>query len=630
MKLFLTRLALFSLMLSATILHAQERNLKRANSKFDQYAFIDSQKLYLKVIESGYHSADLYSRLGDAYYFNANYEDAARWYKNLEEQYPQEINTDHYFRYAQSLRAIKQYDDSQKILAIYNNKIRLEKGEEYVISQNEDYAPASYEIDKLLINAKGYSDFAPSYYGEKMLFASARDTGGLSKRRHKWNDQPFLDLYESDSVSVTKMRGGINTKYHESTAVNTADGNTLYFTRNNFTKGDYAKDKKGINRLKIYRSKKDSNDKWSKAEELSINSDEFTTAHPALSPDGKTLYFASDREGTLGSSDLWKVNLEEDGTLGTPVNLGGLINTSGRETFPFVASNGDLYFSSDGRFGLGGLDIYVRPINSEVVYALEKPINSSKDDFTFIINEIENTGYFASNRNNNPLDDDIYSFKRKSCEASVSIIVQDEKGNNLEASEITFIDLDNKLIKKAVLGATAYAFEEAICGTSYRVRGEKEGFATSEKQFTIPVKSDVQTIVLTLKETVTKLVPGKDIGKLLNPIVFDFDKSKILAPAKIELAKVIELMKQYPNLRIDVRSHTDSRGNGGYNLKLSERRNKETIDYIVQQGISRDRLSGRGYGEQMLLNDCGNISNCSEEDYQLNRRSEFIIVNKEE
>ena len=617
---------------------AQENELARANKKFDQYAFIDSQKLYLRVVENGYESAELLKKLGDSYYYNAKYSDAAKWYGQLVEKYKQELTPEDYFRYSQALRAEKRYDEADEMFVLYNDNLSAENSnlEDTDLSETrKPYLPGKFDIKKLSINSTGYSDFAPAYYGEKILFSSSRDTGTFTKRVHKWNDQPFLDLYEFnadmslDISEIKKVDGSINTPYHESSAVLSRDGQNLYFTRNNFTNGDYKKDNKGTNKLKLYLSKKGSDGKWDKAEELPFNSNQYSVAHPALSPDNQTLYFASDMTGTYGESDIWKVAINADGSYGEPQNLGRTINTPGRENFPFVAQSGQLYFCSDGHQGLGGLDIYVveEGQNGKVIN-LGEPINSSKDDFTFIYNEIDKTGYFASNRGNDPLDDDIYSFTKEECAVNILVTVVDaDTKEPLTKAKVSIRNSENDIVVQDEITAQqgSFNFIQPELGKEYFIRAEANEYNTNEKL--ISIESDFcgeKTLVLELEKS-NPAVPC-DIAELLNPILFDFDRWNIRPDAAVELAQVVEIMNQFPELSIDVRSHTDSRGNDDYNMALSEKRNQATIEFIVKGGIDTSRVTGRGYGETRLcLKKCSNGVDCTEEQHQANRRSEFIV-----
>ncbi len=634
-KALFSSLVLFSF---CTILSAQERELAKGEKKFNQYAFVDSQKIFLKVAEEGYESADLFGKLADSYYYNADYDDAAKWYGKLVEKFPQDVAPNHYFRYAQALRAVENYDASKEMIGKYQ-ELAQTQGEDYYNSGSISELKASntmgtFEIERVNGSATGYSDFAPAYYGEKLLFSSTRDTGTLTTRVHSWNNQPFLDLYvgsigdDGQLGAISKLAGSVNTEFHESTAVVSPDGNTLYFTRNNFTNDNYRTDRTNTNKLKLYKATKSTDGSFGNIEELPFNSDSFSTAHPAITPDGKTLYFSSDREGTLGESDLWKVEITPEG-YGEVQNLGSAINTPGRDTFPFVDANGKLYFSTDGRGGLGGLDVYVFDMEKNTILNMGEPVNSPKDDFTFIYDADSYTGYFASNRANDPLDDDIYHFVRAACESVLIVQVIDKNTREpLVGAQVGIRDIENELIVSGLAKDpdAKFNFDNPDCGADYFARAEMEGYATAEKNITIPEESSEVNLVIELEPSIVDIPPVFDLGKLINPIYFDFDKSYIRPDAAVELAKIIEIMKEYPQLRIDVRSYTDSRGNDAYNMALSERRNKSTINYIVEEGgISRDRLTGRGYGETQLLNECSNGVPCTEEQHQLNRRSEFIV-----
>ncbi|WP_010181158.1 OmpA family protein [Aquimarina agarilytica] len=629
---------------------AQQKKLEQANKSYERYAYIDTQKILLKVADKGYRSADLFQKLGNSYYFNADYENAVIWYAELIKE-GGDLDAEYYFRYAQSLKAMQEYAASDKFM----NKFYTLKGgdiraknyqEEPEYLRKIDFQSGRYKVKNIVANSV-YSDFGPAYYGERLLFASARDTGVFAKRVHEWNNSAFLDLYvgkikeeESGEVKTArKFSRRLNTKFHESTPVFTNDLKTVYFTRNNYNAGDFKKDKNGTNRLKIYKSKREKKSDWSKAEEISINSDEYTVSHPALSPDNKKLYFSSDMPGGYGHTDLYEVSIADDGTLGEPKNLGPKINTEGREAYPFVSKSGDLYFSSNGHIGLGGLDLYVAKIDSEAketeIYNLGKPANSPKDDFAFIVNEDTKTGYFSSNRDGGRGDDDIYRFIqlediREACEVKLEGVVTDKDTKALlPGAQVTLYDSGNNAIETLRVGEKANYSFTVECDKNYFLRGDKEAYNTTEELVTTPNNSETVEVSLALEKAVKEAKIGQDLGKILNlnPIYFNFDKYNIRNDAALELAKVIAVMEEYPTMKIDVRSHTDSRANDQYNQVLSTNRNKATIDYIVEKGkISRDRITGRGYGESQLVNECANGVPCSVEKHQLNRRSEFIIL----
>lgn len=634
----------------------QEKKVRQAGKKveeagedFKKYAYINAQKVLLQVAKEGYRSKDLFQKLGDSYYYNADYTSSNIWYSELMEDYAGEVAPEYFFRYAQSLKSSKQYEDSDLMMTkFYESKGVDSRAQRYQDKPEYlriiDFQKGRYEVANLKVNS-AYSDFGPTFYGDELVFASARDTGIIAKRVHLWNGEPFLDLYKgkvkkkSKEVSaLRKFSRRLNTKFHESTPVFTNDLKTVYFTRNNYNEGDYGKDIKGVNNLKIYKAKKSEKGKWLKAESIRLNNDQYSISHPALSPDNKKLYFSSNMPGGFGESDIYEATIAEDGTLGDPKNLGKEINTEGKESFPFISKSGDLYFASNGHIGLGGLDLYVTSIDETgsigEVINLGEPINTSQDDFAFIVNEETKIGYFSSNREGGKGGDDIYKFHqleevKEYCEIKLTGIVTDkDTGETLSEVKVTLLDANNTVVKTIDVGPNADFSFVAECEKNYFLRAEKEAYNTAEELLTTSADSETMEVPLQLEKTVKAVEIGEDLGKALslNPIYFDFDKSNIRYDASVELAKVIAVMKEYPNMKIDVRSHTDSRGDDAYNEILSDRRAKSTVKYIISKGIEAERLSGKGYGESQPVNECKNGVPCSLEQHQLNRRSEFIIL----
>ena len=523
-----------------------------------------------------------------------------------------------------------------------------------------------------------YADFAPSFYKQGLIFSSDRDTGNFARYRHTWNAKDFLDLYRvnSDSVSfnkvvkidvigsktyydfgvdinndgitdlpssqereedvVSKRENRINTRLHESTSIVTKDGNTIYFTRNNIVDGKYKKDSKGIIRLKIYRAKY-IDGTWSEIEELPFNNDAYSVANPALSPDEKTLYFASDMPGSLGESDLFMVAINQDRTFGPPQNLGSNINTEARETFPYVTSAEILYFSSDGHPGLGGLDVFATKIKRQdftgKVLNVGEPVNSKSDDFTFIFDEALRTGYVASNREEGLGADDIYSFVESrplvfDCIQKVTGTVRDKITNEvLIGATIKVINENNEELLATLTDSEGTYSLELDCNQGNFVRALMEGYIPFEEYIGV---SDGKPKIIDFYLERDRITAGfgDDLAKLLqlSTIYFDFDKYNIRKDSEVEIEKVIAAMEKYPSLKLKVNSHTDSRGAASYNLWLSQKRAESTINYMIKNGISKDRLVSEGYGESKLLNECSDGVNCSPAQHDLNRRSEFIIM----
>ncbi|MFT5752010.1 MAG: outer membrane protein OmpA-like peptidoglycan-associated protein [Flavobacteriales bacterium] len=644
MKPFIFKLFPLILLVISTSMFAQDGKLNRADKKFDQYAFVDARKMYLEIAEDGYKSAELFQKIGDSYYFNGKYDEAEEWYKKLVENYPEATTPEYFFRYAQTLRALKNYEIADEMMLKFNEAKGTDIRATLFVESPDylkqiGYKTSNYTLEDIQSINSRYSDFGPTEYEGKLIFASSRDTGGMSKRIHKWNNEPFLDLYgtkvgaESDSFSKpSRFSGKLNTKFHESTTTFTKDGKTVYFTRNNYNEGSFKKDENGTNKLKIYKASKDGNS-WRTPEEMPFNSDEYSTANPALNSDNTKLFFASDMEGTIGLSDIWYVDIAEDGTYGAPQNLGRPVNTEGRETYPFISSTGDIYFASDGHPGLGGLDMYVIGKTQEggqEVINLGEPINSSYDDFTFIVNDSTRIGYFASNRKRGMGSDDIYRFVQDiipSCDVEIAGLVKDlDSGDLIPGATVYFMDENNEVLEEMIVGNDAAFSFIPECDMTYVVRAAKEKYESAERLVNTPSTSAKLEFDLNLKPKVAQIPVGAAIP--INPIYFDFDRFNIRPDAAIELAKVVEYMVQFPNAIINARSHTDSRGSDDYNMSLSDKRAKSTVAWIISKGIDRTRITGNGYGESQHLNECSNGVKCSKEDHQLNRRSEFIVVSQ--
>lgn len=638
-------------LVSSSQVWAQENTVDKGDKEFERLAYVDAREAYLKVAEEGYQSEDLLKRLADSYYYTADYTRASKWYGVLYDFGNRDA--DYLYKYALSLKSDKSYVASDQIMEEFLNV----KGEDYraklFLNERNYLEEIEEQSGRFILSNIGFnsklSDFAPTFYQGRLVFASNRSKRSARKMIHNWNEQPFLDIYgvsigeDVNSRGAQKFNKKINSKYHESTAVFTRDGLTMYFTRNNYTNKDYKQDTEGTNRLKLYRATRTEETSEWEIEELSFNNDEYSVAHPALSKDEKTLYFASDMPGGKGLSDLYKIAIQNDG-FGAAISLGDGINTEGRETFPFVSEDGKLYFASDGHIGLGGLDVFVAEINNGdygEVFNLGRPINSPQDDFTFIIKK-NGLGYFASNREGGVGDDDIYSFKstrplitKRECKQGMEGIVRDERSDDpIADAKVYLLNLDGEILDEKVSDFDgSFQFKGLACSTQYSVRSQKRDYSTTEKPFATGKRKGTVERTLFMKKGrdlgATEALPGSDLVKILglNIIYFDLNKDYIRKDAEIELRKVIAVMKLYPKMKIDVRSHTDSRSKDSYNMNLSERRAQSTVNYLVKiGGISPSRLQGKGYGETRLLNRCSNGVPCDEYEHQKNRRSEFIIV----
>lgn len=626
-------------------IYSQKTKLANADKNYDNYAYIDAIKTYEKVAEKGYKSAPMFQKLGNAYYFNGELDKAVKWYAELFAMPDVQIEPSYYYRYAQSLRAIGDNDKADQILEQFD-KISDNDSRAKLFKENANYLEeikansGRHKIENAGINSQ-YSDYGSSFYDSKIVFTSARDTGSLGHRKHSWTDQHFTNLYSADldqdmsPSNPVKFNKTLKSKFNEATPVFTKDGKTVYFTRNNYIDGKKGKNENGITLVKLYKATLEA-EKWTNIQALPFTSDSFSTAHPTLSPDEKTMYFASDMSGTLGQSDIFKVQINEDGSFGNPVNLGSAINTEGRETFPFVSQENELYFASDGHPGVGGLDIFMVKINEDgsfnKVQNIGMDANSPKDDFAYIIDSKSRKGFLSSNRDGGQGFDDIYKFletKRLICEQELYGEITDlESKIALPNAKVTLFDNKMNLLKTINAdqnGAYTFLVE---CSKMYTVRAEKEDYNTNEKQVTVAKENGRTHLPIALEKDQCKVTIGDDLGKCfgIKNIYFDLDKSNIRTEAALDLEKILDVLNQYPNMKLDIRSHTDSRASFKYNEALSDRRAKSTISWLIQNGINKDRLTGKGYGEIQLVNKCADNVKCTEEEHQMNRRSEFIIT----
>ena len=500
-----------------------------------------------------------------------------------------------------------------------------------------------YSIKNLKIN-NNYSNFGTTFFGEdKVVYASPKKNSYIIRNVWKGNNQPFLDLFigdiaeDGELINVKPFSKEINTRYHEADVAFTKDRKTVYFSRNNYLGKKYKNDSTGVNLIQLYRAQISETGEWANIEPMPFNNDHYQTGHPTLSANEKTLYFISDMPGGFGKTDVYKAEINENGSIGEAINLGPIINTPEREMFSFISGDDELYFSSDGRAdGLGGLDIYVSKITENRITKpqnLGKPLNSDKDDFSFILNYETRRGYFSSNRNGGKGDDDIYTFIQEiplefECIQVVKGIVTEKySGRLLPGSLVVLQDEKGKELNRKITDDNATFSFEVACNKSFKLIGTKENYS---KDTAIFFSTEGEDLIVPLQLVSEEFVSerGKCLIKI-NPIYFDFDKSDIRPDAEIELNKVVEVMRKYPDIIIEGGSHTDSRGTFKYNKALSARRANSTVQYIIAQGIDPNRISAKGYGETQLVNGCADGVNCSEKEHQFNRRTEFVIVNYE-
>lgn len=645
------RLLTFSVALlsSTSLLFAQpEKELEKANEMYKNFSYVDAIKIYERIAQKGFVNQEMLESLGNAYYYNAEYKKALPWYEQLFQEGKYKVKPEYYYRYAQTLKSVGDYTEANKMMAKFVELTNANDTRAALFEENKDYQTViknnsgRFQLNNASINTEN-SEYGTALYGDKIVFAGATDARKAKRGVSQWTGESFYDLYEAEHFdqklgSRKPFSSSVNTQFNESTPVFTKDGNTMYFTRNNYVNRKLGTDIENTILLKILRATKDKNGNWGDIVEVPFNSDQYNVAHPALSSDEKYLYFASDMPGTFGSSDIFRVEILGDNQYGTPENLGNIINTAGRESFPYISKENVLYYSSDGIPGLGGLDIFAAKFNADG--STSKPVNigmpgnSADDDFCFVFNSDNKIGFLTSNRPGGKGKDDIYSFHEDkpllfSCQKNIKGIVKDAKTKAIIAN--AKVILSDKVMKEVGKDQSktdgTFTFEKVNCNDShYYLRGEKEKYETAEVNVTVGKDEVVYEILLNPRQVAIK--KGMDLAKVfeIKEIKFDYNKANIRPDAAVELTKIVEVMREYPKMKIDIRSHTDSRGADSYNLKLSDRRAKATLEWIVKQGIDRKRLKAKGYGETRLVNGCSNGVPCTEEEHQENRRSEFIVV----
>ena len=616
---------ILSFVLASSLVFAQNKDTQVADRLFKRFEFIKAAESYLKLVASQNADGYVYRQLADCYYNIYNTKEATKWYSKA---ITQKQDAEVYYRYAQMLKANGNYQESnkqmQKFAALQPNDSRTK-----IFIENPNYFPVlldqikSFEIKMVDINSDK-SDFGAFLEGNSIYFTSARNS---SSKIYSWTKEPFLDIYkanlnEDGTISNIELLKELNSKYHDGSVSISQDGNTMYFTSDSFRENSFEKDK--ANKLKLGRnniySAKFVNGKWDEITSLPFNSKDFSSGNPSISRDGKTLFFSSNRPGSIGGVDIWKVSISETGSYGTPENLGNKINSEGNDSFPFITSENVLYFSSDAKQGIGAMDVYKIDLNSDSeVKNLGKPVNSEKDDFAFSFNENKKIGFVASNRNGN---DDIFQLLPV-CNYEVNTIVTNANtGAILAEANVSILDDKNNIISSLKSNSKGEVSYTVDCEKPYTIQAIKDGFESNSFDVKASNKKGGSINISAALNPITAIITETEV--LLNPIFFEYNNSNITQQGAFELDKLVQIMKNNEKLIIFVKSHTDNRGSDEFNLLLSDKRAKATIQYVISNGIAVNRISGKGFGEKEPKVDCKN--NCSDEANEQNRRSEFLIV----
>ncbi|RAU84347.1 flagellar motor protein MotB [Pontibacter arcticus] len=651
---------LFLLLLAAVFAlpsGAFAQDMKQADKHFNNFEFPLALEAYKKVLESGEPSLTVVQRIADSYRIMNNSREAEFWYAQAV-SFP-DSDLANIFLYAESAKRNGNYLKAKQLFEEYGRKVPTQASMALRMAASCDTAlawmqgPTPIALQKnSTINSDG-ADFSPIKIKEGLLFASDRLTGTRNEeaKRYGWTGNGYVQMYFAKALTDTSwsapapLPNSINTAYHNGPAAFLEQDHVLYFTRTHMVKSRVGKVNadptnwfKGatgggrINRLGLYTAER-KGEKWGDVKPFKYNNtEEYSIGHPAVTKDGKFLYFASDMPGGLGETDIYYCQRQPDGSWGQPVNAGKVVNTAGRESFPSIGEDGVLYFSSDGHMGLGGLDIFkaVGPVTAWTKVAnLKYPINTSQDDFGILMDKTGKNGLLSSGRDNE--FDDIFTFKETKIPCTLT-------GRTVERLPIAGtsrrkeVAIDRVLLQLFEEGSDVplethsdkngnFAFV-VKAGTNYTIRGSKPKYLTQTVSMTPDCRFNTDSVKVEM--IFNRDTPNKPI--VLDNIYYDLDKADITPQAAVELDKLVQTLKDNPKIRIELSSHTDSRQTNRYNEMLSQLRAQSAVDYIISKGIDRDRMEAKGYGETKLINKCKDGVSCSEDQHQENRRTEFKIL----
>jgi len=603
----------------------------QGNHFYEQMAYHEAIPEYQRALSSK-EIDDAHVKLADSYRQVNDVDKALEEYAKVVQL--KDVQPRHYLEYARLLMRKGRTAEAKVWFDKYLEKMPNDTAVQELSASAA--SPEEFKKDTLawlLTPAKvntGESNFSPVYFKDKIVFTSDRGSSS-ARKQYAWTGRPFLNMFQSKVDSTgewsapEELTGDVNGRYHDGPAAFTDDGKTMYFTRNNYTLRKLGKSSHEVVNLKIFEATaKDTS--WTEMKELPFNSNDYSCGHPAVSKDGNTLYFVSDMPGGRGGTDLYIVR-KTNGTWGTPVNAGPEVNTPFNEMFPTVYKDTALYFSSEGHRNMGGLDLFKSKLTDGMPGTpenLNAPINSTYDDFGLIFNDSANAGFLSSNRKQST-EDNIYSFKRNIIQFTLDGIAV-ERNTQVPLAGVS-VELTNvKTGKKetVVTGEDGTFMFKLDQNSDYTVIGTKDAYFSDTAPVSTMGKLVSENMHVTLKLELEQIIIDKPI--VLENIYYDLDKWEIRSDAAQGLDKLVTIMKENPDINIELASHTDSRAKDNYNLTLSQKRAQSAVDYIIAHGVDKKRITAKGYGESKLVNKCSNGVKCTETEHQQNRRTEFKVT----
>jgi outer membrane protein OmpA-like peptidoglycan-associated protein/tetratricopeptide (TPR) repeat protein len=646
MKSFLQAVLSAALLFTAIAGFGQTDHARRQMSLFKYSRAING-------LERAYKSKDSLVRkeaaglLAECYRMQNDVPKSLEWYeKSIAFANPAPLS---YYYYAQALRSSGAYPLARKMFQTYSTLAPSDsRGRLYMAFCDsamvwQSNTPGYETRDATSLNST-QSDFSPVFYKEGLMFASDRPNRG-SEGTYKWTGNSYVGLfyakcktpgdYFGDMKKPALLKGLFNEGFHNGPITFDKDYRNVFV---NLTTIYKTHEKQGPKRVRTHLLKifygTEKKGRFRSLKAFPLNSESYSVGHPALAPDGKTLFFISDMPGGAGGTDIWYCRIDGD-TFGQPVNAGPVINTIGDEMFPFVASNGDLWFASTGHAGFGGLDIFVARKSGDGWQVPENPglpLNSSYDDFAVAVWKDNLTGLFSSNRPGGMGGDDIYSFRMlpkpvpppKPAAFFVSGCVKDKTTQQAIPGAMLFLKDGTKGDVTVFQAGGDGCFRlEVQRGTAYTLKAMQSGYVADCLPFMLGIDEPVEENTVPRTLFLDQLIINKSFR--IENIYYDFDKWNIREDAKPALDELVTVMKENP-VDVELGSFTDCRGSDKYNLALSQKRAESAVEYIISRGISPSRITARGYGESQPVNKCTDCPKCTPAENQENRRTEFRVI----
>lgn len=605
---------------------------------------INSYEKHIEKLKAEKPDLEVITNLANSYYFTSNYSKARIWYDKIYQMQGDGMSEDVFIRYFNCYRINQDYDRANDLIKTYyarnQQRIKTFGYQRKLIDSLESNVGS---IVNLQINTDK-ADFGTVFYGKDVIFSSTRVSTESGNSTYEWNDQPYLNVYVAtqnrNNGQLSNEKGfldNLNSDFHDACLAFSKDLQTVYFSRNMLNKKEkLATDQAGISNVQIMKGTISGNQVVD-ISSLNFNGKDYSCGQPMVTPDGKYLIFASNMPGGYGETDLYIAEIFSDGGTNSPINLGPTINTPGREMFPSMSGD-TLFFASDAFYGFGGLDIYASVMkgttNFSIPENLGEPINSNYDDFAYTLRSEDRTGYFSSNRKGGKGDDDIYWFNLIEIKQFIDfsgLVLSKNDNAIIPNADVKLYDAFNDLILETKSNDKGEFEMELPCNAQFTAVFSKPEYSTESLKISTPEKkgtSEGNDVRLTSFASIVEKEDGMEKIKV-EPIYFEYNKWDITPQAIVELDKILFAMEKFPSIKIKIESHTDSRGSDSYNLKLSDSRAKSTMEYLISKGIAPERIeSAMGYGETKPKNKCRNGVKCSEEEYFINRRSDFIVISK--